>query len=108
LAEWRATRYTSVVRLATDLSDGSAIPYFMWDEPLTLDELRWRLAGADEDERIRLAAKVMREARFEEAVALIPIARIVAEYPRLRRNLGRRRAFWDFLMAEWRSLGLIS
>jgi hypothetical protein len=100
--------YTFSMRLATDLSDGSAVPYFMWDEPLTLDDLRSRLAGSDEAERTRLAAKVMREARFDEAVQLVPVARIVAEYPQLRSNLGRRRAFWDFLIAEWRSLGLIS
>jgi hypothetical protein len=52
-------------------------------------------------------AKVMREARFDEAVGLAPVAEIVADYPRLRRNLGRRLAFWDFLIAEWRSLGLV-
>jgi hypothetical protein len=96
------------MRLATDLSDGSAVPYFMWDEPLTLDDLRRRLGGPDEAERTRLSGKVMREARFDEAVQLVPVARIVAEYPQLRANLGRRRAFWDFLIAEWRSLGLIS
>jgi hypothetical protein len=95
------------MRLATDLTDGLAVPYFLWDEPLTVDELRRRLAGGDEEERVRLAAKVMREARFDEAVKLVPVADIVAHYPRLRRNLGRRLAFWDFLMGEWRSLGLV-
>ena len=95
------------MRLATDFTDGRAVPYFLWDEPLTLDELRRRLAGDDEDERVRLAAKVMREARFDEALDLIPVAEIVARHPRLRRNLGRRLAFWDFLITEWRSLGLI-
>jgi hypothetical protein len=93
--------------LTNDLSDGSGVPYFLWDEPLTLDELRRRLAGDDAEERVRLGAKVMREARFDEAVALFPVAEIVANYPRLRRNLGRRLAFWDFLIAEWRSLGLL-
>jgi hypothetical protein len=103
-----AAHYTVSVRLSIDITDGSAVPYFLWDEPLTIDELRRRLAGDDEDERLRLAAKVMREARFDEAVALLPVADIVARYPRLRRNLGRRLAFWDFLIAEWRSLGLVS
>jgi hypothetical protein len=95
------------VLLTNDLTDGAGIPYFLWDEPLTLDELRRRLAGNDAEERMRLAAKVMREARFDETVGLIPVAEIVANYPRLRRNLGRRLAFWDFLIAEWRSLGLV-
>ena len=54
-----------------------------------------------------LTAKVMREARFDEALRLVPVAEIVANYPGLRRNLGRRLAFWDFLIAEWRSLGLV-
>ena len=92
---------------ATDLTDGTAVPYFLWDEPLSLDDLRRRLAGNDEEERVRLTAKVMREARFDEVVRLVPVAEIVADYPRLRRNLGRRLAFWDFLIAEWRSLGLV-
>lgn len=35
----------STVRLATDLTDGSAVPYFLWDEPLTVDELRRRLVA---------------------------------------------------------------
>ena len=96
-----------MVRLATDLSQGSAVPYFMWDEPLTLDELRLRLAGNDPEERTRLRSKVMREARFDEAVALVPVAQMVADYQNIRGNLGRRRPFWDFLMAEWRALGLI-
>jgi hypothetical protein len=96
-----------VVRLATDLSQGSAVPYFMWDEPLTLDELRLRLAGNDPEERTRLRSKVMREARFDEAVDLVPVAQMVADYQNIRRNLGRRRPFWDFLMSEWRTLGLI-
>ena len=102
-----AALYTFQVLLTADLSRGSAVPYFLWDEPLTLDELRRRLAGDDEEERTRLSSKVMREARFDEAVGLIPVAEMVANYPRLRRNLGRRLAFWDFLMAEWRSLGLV-
>ena len=101
-------RHTSPVPLTTDMTDGSKVPYFLWDEPLTLDELRRRLAGDDAEERVRLAAKVMREARFDEAVGLVPVAEIVANYPRLRRHLGRRLGFWDFLIAEWRSLGLIS
>jgi hypothetical protein len=102
-----AVQYTFRVLRATDLTDGSAVPYFLWDESLSLDELRRRLAGDDEEERVRLTAKVMREARFDEAVGLVPVAEIVADYPRLRRNLGRRLAFWDFLIAEWRSLGLV-
>jgi hypothetical protein len=40
-------------------------------------------------------------------MALVPLDDIIANYPRLRRHLGRRLGFWDFLLAEWRSLGLL-
>jgi hypothetical protein len=96
------------VKLSTTIDDPSAVPHFLWDEPLTVAELRARLAGDEPEERGRLAAKVLREAPFGDAVALVPVARIVAEYDRLRPLLGRRRAFWDYLLAEWRSLGLLT
>ncbi|MBI4704485.1 MAG: hypothetical protein HY744_25565 [Deltaproteobacteria bacterium] len=95
------------MRLATDLTDAEAVPYFLWDEPMTVAELRRRLREGDAGERARLAGKVLREARFGEAVALVPVAQIVACYDAIRRNLGRRRAFWDYLLAEWRALGLV-
>lgn len=91
----------------TVIDDASAVPYFLWDEPLTLGELRRRLTGDDAEDRLRLIGKIMREARYDEAIALVPLDDIVANYPRLRRHLGRRLAFWDFLLAEWRSLGLL-
>ena len=94
--------------LTTNLADGSAIPYFLWDEPMTMRELRSRLSAEASEERTRLMAKVMREARFDETMQLVSVDDIVANYPRLRRNLGRRLAFWDFLLTEWRALGLIS
>lgn len=95
------------MQFTTDLGREEAVPYFLWDEPLTVRELKRRLAEGDPDERTRLAAKVLREARFGEAMALVPLARVLADYSKLRPNLGRRRAFWDFLLAEWRSLGLL-
>jgi len=95
------------MRLTADLGDETSAPYFLWDEPMGLPELRRRLREADPEERARLEGKILREARFDEALALVPLERIVDDYPRIRRHLGRRRAFWDFLLAEWRSLGLL-
>lgn len=95
------------MKFAVDLKDGSAVPYFLWDEPLTIDELRNGLMGLDSDERVRLSGKVLREARFDEALALVPLDRILAEYPAIRGHLGRRRAFWDFLVGEWLAQGLV-
>lgn len=54
---------TPSVRLSLDLDDPEAVPYFLWDEPVTLAELRSRLAHADRAERLRLLGRILREAR---------------------------------------------
>ena len=46
--------------LSTDLGDPEAVPYFLWDEPMTVRELQARLAGASEPERARLLGKPLR------------------------------------------------
>ena len=46
-----------------DLTDR---PDFLWDEPLSRDDLKKLLDGANEEERLYYAAKILREARFEE------------------------------------------
>ena len=51
------------VLLSTDLDDPSAMPYFTWDEPLTVAQIRARLREPASPERIRLLAKILREAR---------------------------------------------
>ena len=96
------------VKLSTTIDDPAAVPHCLWDEPLTMTELRARLATDDADERARLAGKVLREAPYADALALVPVAQVVADYDRLRPHLGRRRAFWDYLLAEWRALGLLT
>ncbi|HMR06983.1 MAG TPA: hypothetical protein PKA88_14465 [Polyangiaceae bacterium] len=41
-------------RLTTDFSKGDERPYFLWDEDVAIDELRAKLGGNDENERLRL------------------------------------------------------
>ena len=42
-----------VTALTTDMADTSKRPYFLWDEELTIGELRSRLASGSESERLR-------------------------------------------------------
>jgi len=35
------------VRLSLEVDDRDVVPYFLWDEPMSVAELRSRLAGAD-------------------------------------------------------------
>lgn len=93
--------------LSTDLKDPDAIPYFLWDDPMTVRELRHRLATASEPERLRLLGKILREARDTEVWEFTSPAEVARDWPRLSRHLGRRRAFWEYLLGRWRGLGLL-
>lgn len=93
--------------LSTDLDDPAAVPYFLWDEPMTVAELRGRLASAAAPERKRLLAKILREARDTEVWKFTTPAEVMARFDELRPVLVRRAAFWDFLLGAWRRLGLV-
>lgn len=87
--------------LSTDLSSPEAVPYFLWDEPMTVAELRRRLAEASPPEQERLLGKLLREARDPDVWLFVSLAEVRAAWPRVSRHLGRRRRFWEFLLDAW-------
>jgi len=93
--------------LTTDLSQGHLRPYFLWDEDVSTDELRARLRGGDERERLRLTAKMLREAGDLDVWRFVTPSEVARALPAIRHRLGRRRAFWDFLIEGWREDGLL-
>ena len=93
------------VRLSLDLDDPAAVPYFLWDAPMTVGELRARLRSADEPERVRLLGRILREARDPDVWRFTTPKEVTALWPLLERHLGRRRTFWQFLLERWRELG---
>ena len=93
--------------LSTDLEDPEAVPYFLWDEPMTVRELRNRLETASHPERIRLLGKILREARDTEVWRFTTPREVVRLWPEISRHLGRRRPFWEFLLGEWNRQGLL-
>ena len=93
--------------LSTNLDDPSAIPYFLWDEPMTVAELRRRLANASAPEQTRLLAKILREARDTDVWRFTTPEEVVRRWPELSLHLGRRRVFWEFLLGQWRRMGLL-
>ena|SRR5215467_4055411 len=95
------------VLLSTDLSDQNAIPYFLWDEPMTVAEFTHRLKSGSVSEQIRLLAKLMREARDTDVWKFISPAEVWERWPALGHRLGRRRAFWEFLFNRWNEEGLL-
>lgn len=93
--------------LSTELRSPASTPYFLWDEPMTVAELKSKLASASEEERMRLLGKVLREARDPDVWFFTTPQELVSHWNEIERHLGRRRRFWMFLMGQWRELGLI-
>jgi hypothetical protein len=98
--------HTPGVRLSLELDDPSAVPYFLWDEPMSVAELRARLQGGTRPERLRLLGRILREARDPDVWRFTTPREVIAEWPDLQRYLGRRRSFWEFLLGRWQELGL--
>jgi hypothetical protein len=93
--------------LTVDLSNPHARPYFLWDEDVTVGELRRVLREGSEHERVRLAGKMLREARDIDVWEFMTPAEVAELLPKVGRRLGRRAAFWHFLISGWRADGLI-
>ena len=93
--------------LSTQLDDPAAIPYFLWDEPMTVAQLRERLASASPPERARLLGRVLREARDTDVWRFTSPAEVHARWAEILPHLGRRRAFWELLFGYWREAGLV-
>jgi len=94
--------------LTLDLSDSAARPYFLWDEDVSVGELRAAVRDrSDEGRRLRLLGKLLREARDLDVWTFVTPAEVAAALPLLGRRLGRRRGFWEFLINGWHDDGLL-
>lgn len=91
---------------ARSTPDGPVL-YFLWDRDVTLDELRAILADRAHPEHLALFSLLLREARPDEVWAFVRPEKVVAEWEDLAPRLGRKRAFWEWLLAGWRRLGYL-
>ncbi len=94
--------------LTTDMRRDDLRPYFLWDEDVSIGELRAVLAGAASYERDRLLGKMLREARDLDVWCFVRPADVAAALDRLRPRVGRRYRFWRFLIDGWRADGLLA
>lgn len=94
--------------MTTDMTRGDRRPYFLWDEDVTVDELRATLRGGPEHERRRLFGKMLREARDIDVWQFVSPEEVARALPELGRRLGRRRAFWEWLINGWREDGILA
>jgi hypothetical protein len=91
--------------MSHDLTDR---PDFLWDELLVRDDLKKILAGDNAEERLYYAAKILREARFEEVWEYLSPTFLAANWDKLHSRLGRKKRFWEFFYSTWRADGLIA
>lgn len=82
------------------LCDARGRPYFLWDCDVTLTELRAHLASADDARRGYWLAKVMRQAKPDDAIAIAGLAEMRRLWLRIERGLGRQRDFWAWYL-DW-------
>ena len=85
----------------------SSAPYFLWDEDVSIGELHQALAAPDGPRRDQLLAKMLREARDIDVWDFVRPVEVARVLERLRRRIGRRYAFWSFLIEGWRRHGLL-
>lgn len=84
----------------TQLCDEAGRPYFLWDCDVTLAALREHLAApADDARRAYWLAKVMRQAKPDDAIAIAGLAEMRRLWPRIERSLGQQRAFWSWYLS---------
>ena len=82
-----------------------ARPYFLWDEPTTSRMFRDALSSAGPEEKARLLGKLLREARDPDVWQFTTLEEVRRLFPAVSRYLGRRRAFWTYLIAAWDTSG---
>jgi hypothetical protein len=93
--------------LSTNLDSDTEMPFFLWDDPMTVIELKTRLKTTSLSERNRLLGKILREARDTDVWKFTTPGEVWKNWNDLKQHLGRRRAFWEFLLKQWKKEGLI-
>jgi hypothetical protein len=93
--------------LTTDMTASELRPYFLWDEDVSIAELRQVLGSADSHRRDQLVAKMLREARDLDVWQFVRPVEVARVLDRLKRRLGRRYQFWSFLIEGWRVRGIL-
>lgn len=93
--------------MTLDMNADDKRPYFLWDEDVSVAELRAALDGPGGAERDRLLGKMLREARDLDVWAFVTPEEVAEALPRVERRVGRRARFWRFLLDGWRQDGLL-
>ena len=83
------------------LLDQQNRPYFLWDCDITIQQLHEKLMDSDPKIRCYWMGKVMRQAKPEDAIALLTWDTIKQEFSGVIPYLGNKRSFWKWLFSKW-------
>ena len=83
------------------------IPYFAWDRHLTASQIRQELATTNGRAHAKLAAWIMREARFTDVWEFLTPSEVAENLDDWSAYLGRRREFWKYIIGLWHELGKV-
>ena len=86
----------------TKLCDEHGRPYFLWDSDVTLSALKEHLRATDDDRRAYWLAKLMRQAKPDDAIVIGGLDEMRRLWPQIERSLGRSRPFWKWYL-DWTS-----
>jgi len=89
------------------LDDDEAVPYFLWDRQVTVGELRTVLSDGSHPQRMPLLRALVREARPDDVWSFVTPELVAREWDDIKPGLGRRRAFWEWLLGAWRDHGFL-
>lgn len=84
-----------------------ARPWFLWSVELSEDDFRARLRDPEPAVRAQWQGLLLREARWSEIWSYVRLGEVLSNWEHVDRHLGRKRAFWNWLIDGWRKDGLL-
>jgi hypothetical protein len=85
---------------SVSLLDPNAVPYFLWDDRMTVAQAKGVLASADVRARDELVARILREANTRDVWLFVDWNVIDEAWPRIEQRLGRARGMWTLLRSR--------
>ncbi|MBI4668120.1 MAG: hypothetical protein HY747_02860 [Elusimicrobia bacterium] len=95
------------MELSWDLQNPHGRPYFLWEESLTLEQLKGILCE-ESPRRYYYMARILHEADYNDVWKFIRPQDIAVHWRDIEPYLGNRREYWNFLLAEWHHADLLA
>jgi hypothetical protein len=84
-----------------------SIPYFAWDRPLTVKQIKNMLQNGTDQEKQKISAWILREAAVEDVWQFLTPSQVDRLLPVIKNQLGRQKDFWLYIIRKWHELGKI-